>query len=125
VVPVHSNALQPYAATLGTLIRQFGLRVQAQLIRHREEILERQLVQEPIAEAAMELYACVCVLSRLDAETTSPQDNPLASRMAPVARLFLKQATRRIREAFRRLNNNDDRQVESVGAGLIESRSEP
>src|SRR5213594_3575127 len=67
-VPVRSPRLQPHAKRLGELIRRFNVEVDRALMRHREEILERQLVQERIARAAMELYACACVLSRWDAE---------------------------------------------------------
>src|SRR6266576_909145 len=67
-VPVRSPRLQPHARRLGELIRRFNVEVDRALIRHREEILERQLVQERIARAAMELYACACVLSRWDSE---------------------------------------------------------
>jgi hypothetical protein len=105
------------------LIHRFGLTVQSQLIRHREEILERQLVQEPIAEAAMELYASACVLSRLDAEATSPADHTAAGQASAAARLFLQQSARRVRDALDRLRNNDDRLIESVGSGLVADRS--
>src|SRR5438093_5300166 len=67
-VPVRNPRLQPHAKRLGELIRRFNVEVDRALIRHREEILERQLVQERIARAAMELYACACVLSRWDSE---------------------------------------------------------
>ena len=107
-VPVQSPALAGYASSLSRQIRRFGLIVQRELIRHREEILERQLVQEPIAEAAMELYASACVLSRLDAEGTS----------SSAASLFLHQSAQRIDEAFHRVRNNDAAQIARVSDGL-------
>ena len=67
-IPVQSPELRPYARTVSRLIHRFGLAVVRTLIGHREAILDRQLVQEPIAQAAMELFASVCVLSRRDAE---------------------------------------------------------
>jgi alkylation response protein AidB-like acyl-CoA dehydrogenase len=103
-VPVRSASLAGYATRLGRQIRQFSLVVQGQLIRHREEILERQLVQEPIAEAAMELFASSCVLSRMDSEGT----------MAPAAELFLQQSSQRIREALQRVRNGDGAMIERV-----------
>lgn len=103
-VPVKSAALGGHAATLGRLIQRFSLIVQRELIRYREEILEQQLVQEPIAEAAMELFASACVLSRLDAER----------QVSPAASLFLHQSTRRIQEAFTRVRNNDARRIAEV-----------
>src|SRR5213076_3252636 len=67
-VPVRSPQLQSYAGRLGEMIRRFNVEVDRALIRHREEILDRQYVQERIARAAMELFACACVLSRWDSE---------------------------------------------------------
>src|SRR5881397_1930980 len=68
LVPVRSPQIAPHAGRLGELIRRFSVEVNRALIRHREEILERQYVQERIARAAMELFAAACVLSRWDAE---------------------------------------------------------
>src|SRR5207245_1994239 len=67
-VPVRSPQLQPHANRLGQMIRRFNVEVDRALIHYREEILDRQYVQERIARAAMELFACACVLSRWDAE---------------------------------------------------------
>ena len=61
------------------------------LFRNREAIIDRQLVQEPIAEAAMELYASACVLSRRDAELTAPSPAEGAAAWEPAAAdLFLR-----------------------------------
>jgi alkylation response protein AidB-like acyl-CoA dehydrogenase len=109
-VPVRSRELRGDAGKLGRRIKRFGLAVQGAIIRHREEILERQLVQEPIAEAAMELYASVCVLARLDAE---PESNA-----SPAGKLFLRQSRRRIDDALRRLKDNDNAAIEGVARKL-------
>ena len=105
-VPVQSPVLVPHAETLSRLIHRFGLTVQKSLIRHREEILERQLVQEPIAEAAMELFASCCVLARLDADP--------GAGLQPAANLFLQQSARRVREALLRLRDNDNAAIEET-----------
>ena len=104
-VPVRAARLQPAANTLGRLIGRFALQVQRQLIRHREEILDRQLVHERIAWAAMDLFASSCVLSRLDAGIPN---GDASNSDAAVASLFLRQSARRIRESLRALTDNDD-----------------
>ena len=108
VVPVRSPELTRHAQTLGLWIGRFGLAVERCLMRHREAILERQLVQERIANASMELFASACVLSRRDAELQgevapahhSPWD-------AEAAKLFLEQSARRIQEALQSLDDDD------------------
>ncbi len=96
-------------ALLAGLIRRFGQAVVAALFRNREAIIDRQLVQEPIAEAAMELYASACVLSRRDAELTAPSPAEGAAAWEPAAAdLFLRQSAERVRAALRRVNNPDN-----------------
>src|SRR5207249_10716240 len=67
-VPVQSEQLCADARELGHLIRRFNYAVNRALITYREPILDMQLVQERIANAAMDLFASTCVLSRLDGE---------------------------------------------------------
>jgi len=103
-ISVQAPGLGRWARALSRQIRQFGLLAQQQLIRHREEILERQLVQEPMAEAAMELYAFSCVLARCETE----------GRLTPVARLALDHSRRRFQEACQRLGQADERAISEV-----------
>ena len=111
----------PPAHTLGRLIRRFGLEVDRHMLRHREAILDRQLVQEPIARAAMELYASACVLSRRDAELGAGGDDDRAAAWEPsAALLFLRQSARRVREALRRLHDNDNAAVIGVARRIVE-----
>src|SRR5258707_7733093 len=67
-VPVQSDQLRDHARQLGHLIRRFNFAVNRALITYREPILDMQLVQERIANAAMDLFASTCVLSPLDGE---------------------------------------------------------
>ncbi len=121
-VSVQSDALRPHARTLGRLIRKFAFSVQGAMIRHREEIIERQLVHERIAVAAMELYASACVLSRHDAE--------LSGRLArddehglgdAAAMLFLESSSRRIRDSLRALNHNHDSRIKAAARSALGS----
>src|SRR3989441_486263 len=50
----------PHAAHLAQLIRRFHVAVDRALIQHREDILNRQYVQQRIAGAAVELFASAC-----------------------------------------------------------------
>ena len=65
-VPVQSRSLRPQAHELARRVRDFGVAVGRVLMKHREAILFRQYVQERLADAACELYASSCTLSRLD-----------------------------------------------------------
>src|SRR5213083_1514628 len=56
-VPVQSEQLRAHARQLGRLIWRFNFAVNRALITYREPILDMQLVQERIANAAMDLFA--------------------------------------------------------------------
>ena len=119
-IVLQTTGLSQEAWRVSRLLRRFGLAVENALIKNREEILERQLVQEPIADAAMELYASVCVLSRLDASFVSSQRGaslPVAE--AATAKLFLSQSARRIRETLARLTDHDNLAIEEVAQKLL------
>src|SRR6266496_3544182 len=111
-VPVQSEQLRGHARQLGRLIRRFNFAVNRALITYREPILDMQLVQERIANAAMDLFASTCVLSRQDSEIQFARRNGDA---APpdhsAADLFLRQSFRRIRGFLGALTDNEDKSV--------------
>src|SRR5436189_3971217 len=109
-VPVQSEQLRTHARQLGRLIWRFNFAVNRALIAYREPILDMQLVQERIANAAMDLFASTCVLSRQDAELQFARRNgDSAPADHSAADLFLRQSFRRIRRFLGGLSDNDDR----------------
>jgi alkylation response protein AidB-like acyl-CoA dehydrogenase len=111
-VPVQSEQLRGHARQLGRLIRHFNFAVNRALITYREPILDMQLVQERIANAAMDLFASTCVLSRQDSEVQFARRNgDAAAADHAAADLFLRQSFRRIRGFLAGLTDNDDKSV--------------
>jgi hypothetical protein len=111
-VPVRSEGLRADARQLGRLIWRFNVAVNRALITYREPILDMQLLQERIANAAMDLFASTCVLSRLDSEVQFARRNGDAA--APdhsAGDLFLRQSFRRTRRSLAELTDNDDTSV--------------
>src|SRR5213595_566896 len=109
-LPVESEQLRAHARQLGRLIWRFNFAVNRALIAYREPILDMQLVQERIANAAMDLFASTCVLSRQDAELQFARRNgDSAPADHSAADLFLRQSFRRIRRFLGGLSDNDDR----------------
>jgi len=90
------------------------------LITYREPILDMQLVQERIANAAMDLLASACVLSRQDAEIQFAQRNGSSSTPDQFAAdLFLRQSFRRIRHFLAGLTDNDDKSVLATANSIL------
>jgi len=108
-VPVQSRDLRTEARQLGKRVRDFGLAVQGMLRQYRENVLERQYVQERIADAACDLYVSSCAISRLDHLLTAGNHSPAeVSRDVSAGRYFLKLANRRIKQNLAALTDNDD-----------------
>ena len=115
-VPVTSPELQPAAQALGRRVARFAWAVERVLVRYREEILERQYVQERIADASIALVTASCTLARLDRATSlrtaSESDRAAAS-------LYLRMAIRRFDRALSELGHNDDRQTTETADAVL------
>jgi alkylation response protein AidB-like acyl-CoA dehydrogenase len=121
-VPVQSERLRAQARQLGRLIRHFNFAVNRALITYREPILDMQLIQERIANAAMDLFASTCVLSRIDGEIQFAGRN--GNSVSPdhsAADLFLRQSFRRIRGFLAGLTDNDDKAVIAAAKSCLTS----
>jgi alkylation response protein AidB-like acyl-CoA dehydrogenase len=103
MVPVESSELRLEARRLGKLVGRLGTTAQAVLISHRENVVDRQLVQERIAWLAMELFAAACALSRWDDELAR---NERAH--DDMARLALADALGRAETCLRQTRSNND-----------------
>ena len=90
------------------------------LIQHREAILDRQYVQERIARAAMELFACACVLSRWDAELQAGGGKAETDGAChSAADLFLRGSFRRARRSLAEMRDNDDAAVTATADWVL------
>jgi alkylation response protein AidB-like acyl-CoA dehydrogenase len=128
-VPVQNASLKPEAGRLARRVRDFGLAVQHALARFRKaalknhagagpvdeeiaiarEVLKNQYVHERISDAACDLYASSCSLSRLDSLLTHGNHAPAeVSRDVEAGRYFLRLANRRILQNLNALTDNDD-----------------
>ena len=119
-IPVRSAELRGFANQLGRLIWRFNVAVNRALITYREPILDMQLLQERIANAAMDLFAATCVLSRYDSELQFAQRNGNSSSLDHFAAdLFLRQSFRRIRHFLAGLTDNDDKSVLATANSIL------
>lgn len=120
-VPVRSARLRKYAAELGRCVRDFSLAVQGELMKHREQILFRQYVQERLADAASELYASSCTLSRLDHLLTLGNGSPTeVARDVEAGQYYLLLSRRRIRHCLAGLRDNDDPTTTACADAILE-----
>jgi alkylation response protein AidB-like acyl-CoA dehydrogenase len=120
-VPVQCAELRPYAQDLARRLRDFGLAVQSALFRHREEIVDRQYVLERISDAACELYAAGCTLSRLEHLMQHGNGNPAEIKRDVIAgEYYLRLASRRVQQCLAALSDNDDAATTAAANAVLE-----
>ncbi len=123
-VPVRHDSLRSYAGQLARLVWRFNFAVNKALITYREPVMDMQLIQERIAVAAMELFACTCVLSRWDSELGASGRNGHGATTEHIAAdLFVRRSLRKIKEALRDLGDNDDSAMLATANAVLGQRT--
>jgi alkylation response protein AidB-like acyl-CoA dehydrogenase len=110
-IPVVSKDLKPAATALAKRVKQLGLVLPWVFWRAgtEERFIQSQLVHERLADAALDLYASACTLSRLDHIYQNGNGSPQQTHSEVSAgRYFLKLADRRLGNTFAALRDNDD-----------------
>jgi alkylation response protein AidB-like acyl-CoA dehydrogenase len=115
-VTVQTPDLRPYADALARRVARFPWAVERVLVRHREAFLDRQYLQERIADAAIALTTAACTLARLDSEIAAGTSVP-SSRAA--AELYLRMADRAFDAALRGLDHNDDHATTAAADAVL------
>jgi alkylation response protein AidB-like acyl-CoA dehydrogenase len=122
-IPVQHASLKAEAHELGKRVSEFGRAVQSVLMKYREAILERQYVQGRIADAACELYASSCTLSRLDQLLTHGNGNPIElNRDVTAGKYYLRLANRRIQQCLAALTDNDDETTTAAANAVLDKK---
>jgi acyl-CoA dehydrogenase family protein 9 len=93
--------------------QRLGVAAEGALQEHRRDIVQREYVQERIADAAMDLYAMLATLSRTTARLQAVCEEK-ASREVKLTRLFCRQAWRRVRRNLVQVESNDDALLDEV-----------
>jgi hypothetical protein len=104
-VPVATPMLRPIAEGLARRVARFGRTVEGIIMAKRESVLDRQYIQERIADAAIGLYTAACTLSRLDWSRSRNRATP-ADQFA--AELYMRMASRRFDQSLAALRSHDD-----------------
>jgi acyl-CoA dehydrogenase family protein 9 len=85
------------------------------LRKHGKHIIERQYVQERLANAAMDIYLATATLSRVTAEIDRANgDAEAVAAQIDCARVFVHMAYRRTRRNLRALKANQDARLTAI-----------
>jgi alkylation response protein AidB-like acyl-CoA dehydrogenase len=137
-IPIRKRRLKSEAGQLARDVRDFGLTIQRTLGRLRKEALRkhagpvqdeelvilqefyrRQYLQERLADAACELYAASCTLSRLDHLLTASNGSPDVKGEVQAGRYYMAISHRRFRQCLAALKDNDDQLTNTTADVLL------
>lgn len=109
---VHEE-LADEADEVATAIHNLALAVEKALIEHGKDIIERQMIQERMANAAIDIYLSTAVLSRA---TAAIKKHGVAGAKDDLdaARIFIPMAMRRTRRAIRAIEKNSDDRLRAL-----------
>jgi acyl-CoA dehydrogenase family protein 9 len=107
------EALADEAGLVEAAIHDLALAVEKALIEHGKDIIERQMIQERMANAAIDIYLSTAVLSRA---TTAVRTHGLTGATADLdaAKIFIATAMRRTRRAIRAIEKNQDDRLRAL-----------
>lgn len=112
-IPVRSKTLEYEAKQLGQAVRRFGLAIVRLLKAYREDILEKQLELERIADSAIAIYTATAVLSKMDATLNGEIEETFPHGMAS-GKLYCKMAFDAIENNLNALFSKNDKMIEDL-----------
>ncbi|HEX6059390.1 MAG TPA: acyl-CoA dehydrogenase family protein [Gemmatimonadaceae bacterium] len=116
---VHPS-LQREAELVTRLVHDLGLAVEDAIREHGKGIIERQFLQERMANAAIDIYLATAVLSRTTWELERRGEEG-AKEHVDCARIFVPMAWRRARRSIRGLKQNQDARLSAVATRALET----
>lgn len=116
------ESLKREADMVEDVAHDLGLAVEQLVIKHGKGIIEKQFLQERLANAAIDVYHAMAVLSRATAALErAGGDETLAAADLDCARIFVPMAMRRARRSVRAVGRNQDARLKAVAGRALET----
>jgi acyl-CoA dehydrogenase family protein 9 len=110
---VHAT-LEKEAEMVAKIVHDLALAVQVVLVRHGKGIVDKQFLQERMANAAIDMFLATAVLSRTTWEIERAGGVAEADAHIDCARIFVPMACRRARRNVRALRRNQDPRMKRI-----------
>ena len=116
------EALADEADLVAGQVYDLARAVERALRRHGRRIIDRQYVQERLANAAIDLFVATATLSRATSDIErAGGDLDAAAAELDCARVFVHAAYRRARRSLRALRNNQDKRLDAIAERAVAS----
>ena len=117
------KALADEAELVADQVYDLGRAVERALRKHGKKIVDRQYVQERLANAAIDLFMATAVLSRATAELErAGGDEAQVEAELDCARVFVHAAYRRARRSLRAIRTNQDKRLDAIAVRAVETK---
>lgn len=108
-IPVAHARLQPAVVLLSQQIRRFAHKCLVALVKHREDVVNREYVLARLGDTATELFLSSCVYSRLMSLLSYSNHDPAQKyRELQTGLFYMQSAHRRNAQRLAELGDNDD-----------------
>lgn len=114
------DSLGAEAELVSTLVHDLALGVEAAVIRHGKSIIDRQFLQERMANAAIDIFLSTAVLARTTWEIERLGGVEQAAAQVDCARIFVPMAYRRARRSIRGLLRNQDARMKAIAERALD-----
>jgi len=94
------------------------------LIHHGKNIIFREMIQERLSNAAMDLFAMIACISRVDALIRKKGASDCRSEI-DLTNTFCEQAWRRVRRELLMADSNNDHAIKDIANFIVESQKYP
>lgn len=115
------EALSREADAVADLVHDLALTVEDTILRSGKKIIEKQFQQERMANAAIDIFLAVAVLSRTTWELERAGGEEGAKAQLDCARIFVPMATRRVRRNIRALRRNQDSRMRAIAEHALQT----
>ena len=109
------------AETVAKLVHDFGLAVETLVLKYGKDIIEKQFLQERMANAAIDLFLAAAVLSRGTWEIARLGGADAAKEHVDCVRVFVPMAARRARRNIRALRRHQDARLKAIAERSLET----
>ncbi len=114
-------ALRDESEMVAEVIHDLAKAVEKALIEHGKDIIERQFIQERMANAAIDVYLATATLSRCTWAIGKAGSADAATADLDNAKIFIPMAMRRARRNVRAIERNQDARLKAIAARALET----
>ena len=117
-------ALADEAELVAEAVHNLALAVESVIMKQGKQVIEKQYLQERMANAAIDIFLATAVLSRTTWEIERAGGDASAEAVRPhldIARIFVPMAYRRARRNIRALRRNQDDRVNRIAERSLET----